>query len=265
MPSYDHYAKDHLIVEISDQVALVTLNRPEKGNAVNTALHLGIEHVLVELSKDSEVGAIVLTGAGKTFCAGGDVDIMGERDLYGIAEILNKPKDLVQAFLDCDVPVIAAVNGAAAGVGATIALLCDMILMSESAKIGDNHVKVGLVAGDGGSLLWPALVGPHVAKEFLLTGDWVDAPRAKEIGLVNRVLPADKLLEEALVLARRIVSNPRWAVRFTKRAVNRTVWQNWNMALETSLALESLTMYSEDHQEAIAAFTEKRKPKFKGR
>ena len=161
-------------------------------------------------------------------------------------------------------PIIAAVNGDAVGLGATVALFCDVIIASETARIGDPHVRVGLVAGDGGAIIWPALVGVAKAKEFLMTGDLIPAREAERIGLVNKVVLPGEVLSSATDMARRLASGATWAIRWTKFSINKQLRAQMNMILDTSLALESLTFLSEDHKEAVAAFLEKRRPNFKG-
>ena len=174
-------------------------------------------------------------------------------------------KQLIWDLVDCEVPIVAAVNGPAMGLGASIALLCDVVFMADTATIGDPHVKVGVVAGDGGAVIWPLLVGPARAKQYLLTGDPVSAAEAESIGLVNRVVPAADLEREAMAFAARLAAGAPLAVRYTKLAVNKLVKDALNVAFDTSTALELVTFRSDDHQEALAALREKRPPAFKGR
>lgn len=263
---YSKYAACHLDVTINkDRVALVKLNRPEKRNAVNQALHRGLEELLPELGTDRDVRAIVLTGAGPAFCAGGDFSPGGAAQAdFGAGSILRGPKYLVQAYANCEAPLIAAVNGPAAGLGATIALLCDVIFIADTARIGDTHVNMGLVAGDGGAVIWPLLIGPHRAKEFLMSGAYISGPEAEKMGLVNHCVPADRLLDEAMAYATKLANGPSAAIRLTKMAINRHIWQSINLVLEFSLAAESLSSKTKDCQEAIAAFQQKRPPKFTG-
>jgi enoyl-CoA hydratase/carnithine racemase len=157
------------------------------------------------------------------------------------------------------------VNGVAAGLGATIALLCDVIFMADSARIGDTHVNMGLVAGDGGAVIWPLLVGPHRAKEFLMAGKMATAQDAAAMGLVNHIVAPDRLLDEALAYARELAARPKPAVRWTKMLINQAVQQNMNLMLSLGYATEQLSSHTEDQKEAVAAFFEKRKPKFTGR
>jgi len=168
-------------------------------------------------------------------------------------------------MLDLDKPIIAAVNGAAVGLGATIALFCDIIIAAETARFGDTHVRAGVVAGDGGAVMWPLLVGPAKAKELLMTGDIIDAKEAERIGLVNKVVPLADLLPTARELARRLANGPTLAIAWTKHSINKRIKQDVNLLIDASLASENLTFLTEDHKEAARAFVEKREPKFKGR
>ena len=172
---------------------------------------------------------------------------------------------MIWDLLDVEVPIVAAVNGPAIGLGASLVLLCDVIYMADTASIADPHVRVGIVAGDGGTAIWPLAVGPARAKEYLLTGDPVPAEEAERIGLVNRAVPADQLQEQALAFANRLAAGAPLAIRYTKLAVNKLLKDSLNIAFDTATALELVTFRSEDHQEALAAIREKRKPRFSGR
>ena len=262
---YSNYAEHHhLVVSIEDRVATVTLDRPEVHNAVNHAVHVGLETVFRELSVDPDVGAIVLTGNGKSFCAGGDVKGYGNPDDRPIDQ-LRGTRYLVQEMIACEAPIVSAVNGTAAGLGATIALLSDVIYMADSARIGDTHVKMGLVAGDGGTVIWPLLIGPHRAKELLMAGKLVSGEEAAAMGLVNHCVPREQLLAAATAFARELAHGPIAAIRWTKMAINQQIQHSINMTLNFSVAAEHLTAHTEDMQEAVTAFAEKREPKFSGR
>jgi enoyl-CoA hydratase len=263
--NYAHYQTEyHLKVEIDDRVAILTLDRPHKRNAINLALHTGIEHVLTQLSYDPEVGAIVLTGAGKAFCAGGDLQGFYPDD--HIFRNAMRSRRINWALLHCETPLIAAINGAAAGLGATLALMCDVTFMSDSARIGDTHVTAGLTAGDGGQVIWPLLVGPHRAKEYLMAGELIPASEAERIGLVNHVVPADELMPHAMAYARKLASGAQSAVRWSKMAINKMIEQQQVASLDFGLATEFMCSEgTDDIHEARAAFQEKRAPKFKGR
>lgn len=252
---------DLLLLERSGRLLTVTLNRPEARNAVNNALHRRLELFFKEVAADDGVGAILLTGAGRSFCAGGDVKEMAvEGADTGV--ITSGALNLVRNLVSVPQPIVAAVNGDAVGLGATLALLCDVVLAAENARIGDPHVRVGLVAGDGGAVIWPLLAGVNRAKEYLLTGDLIAAPEAERIGLVNHVYPAEELMPRALELARRLADGPAQAVRWTKQAVNKVVRAQTEMVLETSLALEALSAGLPDHAEGARAYVERRAARF---
>lgn len=161
-------------------------------------------------------------------------------------------------------PIVAAVNGDAVGLGATLALFCDIIIASEKARFGDPHVRVGLVAGDGGAVIWPLLCGVTKAKEYLMTGDLISAAEAERIGLINHAVPLGEVMPKAIELARRLANGPTRAIRWTKLACNKRLRDEVNLVLDASLAVETISMLTEDHREAARAFVEKRSPKFKG-
>jgi enoyl-CoA hydratase len=260
-----YHTEHHLKIEVKDKVAVLTLDRPEKRNAVNSKLHEGLEHALSELSYDQEVGAIVLTGAGdKAFCSGGDLTEFYEEGHIVRNDMRNRR--LNWSMVHCETPLISAVNGTAAGLGATIALMCDVIFMADTAKIGDTHVQAGLTAGDGGQVIWPLLVGPHRAKEYLMAGELIPAAEADRIGLVNHVVPAAELMDHAMAYATKLANGAQSAIRWAKMAVNKMVEQQQVLNLDFGLATEYMCSYgTEDTKEAGRAFVEKRKPVFKGR
>ena len=263
---YSHY-QTLLIEKDGDGVGVVTLNRPERRNAVSMQMHQELEDIFVDLSKDDDVRAVVLTGAGSAFCAGGDVEGMktGEFRPGGPAVPFHMVRRLVMNLLEVEQPIVAAVNGDGAGLGATIPLFCDIVVMAESARLADNHVRMGLVAGDGGVVIWPWLVGMARAKEYLLTGQWIDGKEAERIGLVNYAVPQEQVLPRAMEIARRLARGAPLAIRWTKFSINKLLRDHVNLALDSSMFLEAATMSSEDLKEAAAAFFEKRKPQFKGR
>jgi len=178
---------------------------------------------------------------------------------------MQEARRIVDNLLDLEKPIISAVNGPAAGLGATIALLCDVVIASRNARIGDPHVKMGITAGDGGAVIWPLLIGVNRAKELLMTGDLLSAEDAMRLGLVNRVVDDGQALPEALALARRLASGAPFAVQSTKVSVNKFIKAVSNLVLPYSLAIEELSMTKEDHREAVRAFQEKREPNFSGR
>jgi enoyl-CoA hydratase len=256
-----------LRLERAGAVLTVTIDHPESDlNAVDDRLHHDLTTLFALLRREDEARAVVLTGAGRAFSAGGDFTWFPKLQEPGQLEALRRDaKQMIWDLLDVEVPIVAALNGPAVGLGASVALLCDVILMADTATIADPHVRVGLVAGDGGAVIWPLAVGPARAKHYLLTGDSIDAVEAERIGLVNRVVPAADLRAEAQALAERLAAGPPLAVRYTKIAVNKLVKEALNVAFDASAALELVTFRSEDHIEALAALREKRPPEFKGR
>ena len=263
MANYSRYKT--IVLENKDGVGVATLNRPEHMNAFTHGMHVEFEDLMLDISEDKSIRAVVLTGAGKAFCAGGDLSEMQKRETRNSARVMDGSRRLPHAMLAVKQPIICAVNGHAVGIGATIALFSDVVIMAETAKIGDPHVKVGLVAGDGGAVIWPLLININRAKELLLTGDLIGGQEAYRIGLANRVLPVAQVLPAARELAERLARGPALAIQWTKLAINRALRQATESVLDASLALEGITIASHDHAEGIAAFLEKRPPQFEGR
>jgi enoyl-CoA hydratase len=252
-------------IEKSDGVAVLTLNRPERLNAVNGAMHSELSTIFHRVQADGEVRAAVLTGAGRAFCAGGDFSQGADMRTKTGLSIIQEARRIVDGILDLEKPLIAAVNGPAAGLGATVALCCDVVIAARSARIGDPRVKMGITAGDGGAVIWPLLVGVNRAKYMLMTGDLINAEEAMAMGLVNRVVDDGQALPEALALAQRLASSAPYAVQSTKIAVNKLLKAVSNLVLPLSLTMEEVSMSKADHREAVAAFQEKREPRFTGR
>lgn len=209
---------------------------------------------------------MLLTGAGKAFSAGGDFAWFPTlRSVERLAELRRDAKQLIWDLVDLELPLVVAINGPAVGLGASIALLADIIYIAESAHIADPHVRVGIVAGDGGTAIWPLLVGPARAKEYLLTGDPVLAREAERIGLVNHVVADDDLHQQAMAMAERLAAGAPLALQFTKAAVNQLVKQSLELAFDYATGHELLTFLSEDHQEALDAIAGRREPRYRGR
>jgi enoyl-CoA hydratase len=261
----DYSRYHHISVERKDKVLVVALNRPESLNAINAELHTELSQIFADIAQDKEAEAVVLTGKGRAFCAGGDIKWFTDMTTPQLDALFLEARKIIIDMLEVEQPIIAAVNGPATGLGATLALFSDVIFAADNAKIGDPHVKVGVVAGDGGAIIWPWLVGAARAKELLMTGDIISAAEAERIGLVNHVVPADQLLDKAMALATRLANGPTKAIRWTKVSVNKILRDTANLVLDTSLALEKHCFYSEDHKEAIRSFVEKREPKFTGK
>ncbi|HUE30387.1 MAG TPA: enoyl-CoA hydratase-related protein, partial [Verrucomicrobiae bacterium] len=235
-----------LELERVGHVLRVVIHHPSSAlNAVDDRLHHDLTTLFAGLKRETEARAVVLTGRGRAFSAGGDFAWFPALQEPGRLEALRRDaKQLVWDLLDVEVPIVAAVNGHAMGLGASIALLCDVIFMADTATIGDPHVRVGIVAGDGGAAIWPLALGPARAKEYLLTGDPLTAAEAERIGLVNHVVPAAELDAQAMAFAVRLAAGAPLAVRYTKLAVNKLVKEALNVAFDTSTALELLTFHS---------------------
>ena len=256
-----------LRIEFLGPILRVTIDHPESPlNAVDDLLHSELTQLFSELKRENRARAVILTGSGKAFSAGGDFDWFPTLDdLTKLEDLRRDAKQMIWDLLDVPLPIVAAINGPAIGLGASIALLCDTIWMADTATIADPHIRVGIVAGDGGAAIWPLAVGPARAKEYLMTGDPVSAVEAERIGLVNHVVPADELQDRAMAFANRLAAGAPLAVQYTKQAVNKLVKDALNIAFDFSTALEIVTFQCEDHKEALAAIREKRKPEFKGR
>jgi enoyl-CoA hydratase len=255
-----------LEIERIGRVLKVTIAHPTSPlNAVDERLHADLTALFAWLRTETAARAVLLTGRGRAFTAGGDFDWFPTlRPTDRLDHLRRDAKQMIWDLLDVELPIVAAVNGHAMGLGASIALLCDVIFMADHATIGDPHVRVGLVAGDGGAVIWPLVLGPARAKQFLLTGDALSAQDAERMGLVNRVVPGETLEDEALAFASRLADGAPLAVRYTKMAVNKLVKDALASAFDYSTALELTTFKSDDHAEALAAIREKRKPEFKG-
>lgn len=248
------------------RILTAAISAPGPVNAIDAALHEELARVFVDLQHDRDSDLVVLTGKGRAFCAGGDFDWFDEqiRNPRTFRDIGWDAKRIVSTLLDIEKPVICRLNGPAAGLGATLALLCDVIIADEKARIGDPHVKVGLVAGDGGAVIWPQLVGYARAKEFLLTGDLLTAVEAARIGLINHAVPATELDAKVAAIAAKILANPRWAVRWTKVVANQPLKQLAVQSMDASIPYEALSNLTADRAEAVAALRERRPPKLTG-
>jgi enoyl-CoA hydratase len=249
------------------KVLHATFNRPMTLNAFDATLDAEVAQLFNDVAADPATNVLVLTGAGKAFSAGGDVEQMQRciDDPQLFLEGLRNGKKLLFSMLDCPKPIIAKVNGPAMGLGATIALFSDLVIAANHAKIADPHVKVGYVAGDGGAVIWPALLGPVRAKQYLLTGDALTGEEAARIGLINQAVPAEDLDRTVDELAQRIASGASLAIQWTKLSVNLNLKQQLNTVIEASFAYEALSSRTADHQEAVNAFREKRAPRFSGK
>jgi enoyl-CoA hydratase/carnithine racemase len=246
---------DVLTVTAAGPVRIVTIDRPAELNAVNADLHRGLAQVWRQLAADTEARVVILTGAGQAFSAGGDLDWITSfvDDPVARDESIREGAEIIEELLRFPLPVIAAVNGPAVGLGASIAILCDIVLISERAHLADPHIAVGLVAGDGGAALWPLLTPILRSREYLYTGDRIDAPTAVELGLASRTVPAEELPAAARALAERLAGLPQQALSSTKRVVNMYLSQALAGPLQAGFAAEVVTMQSADHRARLAA------------
>jgi enoyl-CoA hydratase len=245
----------------------VVIDRPDSElNAVDARLHEELARLFPRLQAEREARAVLLTGSGRAFSAGGDFGFFPSlQDRTALEHLRVDARNLIYDLLDVPLPIVCAVNGHAMGLGASIALLCDVIFMARSATIGDPHVKVGIVAGDGGTVAWPLAVGPARAKQYLLTGDPVTADEAERIGLVNFAVADDALHDAAMAFARRLAAGAPLAIRYTKAAVNASIKAEAARSFDQAIAYEIATFATADHAEALAALAERRPPRFTGR
>lgn len=258
---------DTILLERRERLLMVTLNRPDDLNAVNLTLHDELPEALAFAGRDAGSDVILLTGAGRAFSAGGDIAHMEHNAAHPhlFDHEARQAKRIVFALLDIEKPVICRMNGHAVGLGASIALLCDVIFAAEGAKIGDPHVGIGLVAGDGGAIIWAQRIGLTRAKEYLLTGELLSAAKAAEIGLINHCVPADQLDETVNGFCRKLLAGAPNAIRWTKVLTNMELKRIASAVMEAGIAYEALSVRSADHREGIAALKEKRPPRFTGK
>ncbi|UCE41585.1 MAG: enoyl-CoA hydratase/isomerase family protein [Candidatus Aminicenantes bacterium] len=255
-----------LIYEKKDNIGVLTVNRPEKLNALSNELVGELERLLDEVANDEKLRVLVMTGAGeKAFVAGADVQELVDRDALMGRRVSRKRQEIFSRIENLPIPVIAAVNGYALGGGLELALACSIRFCSEQAQFGAPEVKLGIIPGDGGTQRLPRLVGLGRAMEMILTGDFIDAQEAYRIGLVNQVVPHDELIEKTMELAQKIAKRPPLAVQYAKEAVNRSQEGDSASGYALESYLHALTCTTEDKNEGVKAFLEKRKGTFKGK
>jgi enoyl-CoA hydratase len=244
-------------------VLLITFNRPEVLNATNDRLHWELTQVWLTVGADADTRVAVVTGKGRAFSAGGDLDMVDANatDPSRLYTTLKEASDIVYNMINLDKPIISAINGVAVGAGLVVALLADISIMAESARITDGHTRLGVVAGDHAAILWPLLTSLAKAKYYLLTCDFVDGKEAERIGLVSLCVPADQLMTKAFEVADKLALGPQNALRLTKRSLNNWLRQAGPI-FDNSMALELLTFMEPDVREGARAIREKRPPKF---
>lgn len=250
---------------LEDRVLTLALNRPDAGNATNKDLHSELSRVFIEAQHDTGVDIIVLTAKGKLFSGGGEIAYLDHmtRDTDEFDRTVAEGRQIVYSMLDCEKPIIGKINGHAAGLGATLVVLCDITFVADHAKISDPHVKVGLTAGDGGAFMWPNLVGYARAKEYLLTGKPIGAKDAERIGLINHAVPLDELDARVDEFVKELGAGAQMAIRSTKMAINIGLKQLAHASMEMSSAMERLTNRSADHRAATSAMLRKEVPVFR--
>jgi enoyl-CoA hydratase/carnithine racemase len=260
--------KPHVLYEVKGHVAVITLNRPEAKNAFSPEM-IGLWREYLEKAKqDDSIRVIVITGNGDTFCSGGDIRDMAEGKLrsWDMKRFLwDGVHRIVFALEDLDKPVIAAINGAAMGAGMDMAIMCDLRVCSEKARLAESYIMMGLVPGDGGAYFLPRIAGLSKALELLFTGDVISAEEALRLGIVSKVVAHDRLMSEAMKLAEKIAAKPPLAIRMMKRAVYQGLASTLRSHLDYISSQISLLSETNDHLEAARAFLGKRKPKFKGK
>jgi enoyl-CoA hydratase len=252
----------HILFEKRDpHILWLTLNRPEVLNAADARLHTELVEVWRTIDRDPEVYVAVVTGAGRAFSAGGDLQMVENayQNHDEILRILDEARELVYNMLHCKKPIVSAINGAAVGAGLVVALLADISIAAESARLADGHVRMGVAAGDHAAIIWPLLCGMARAKYYLMTSEFVDGRTAAEIGLVSLAVPDEQLLDKAMEVATSLATGPRHAIRFTKRALNQWLLTAGPI-FDHSLALEMLNFNSEDMLAGIQGLRERKRP-----
>ncbi len=244
-------------------VLLVTLNRPEVLNATNDRMHWELTQIWLTIDRDPETRVAVVTGAGRAFSAGGDLEMVQQNatDPRRLANTVREASDIVYNMINLDKPIVSAINGVAVGAGLVVALMADVSIIAEDVRFTDGHTKLGVVAGDHAAIIWPLLCGMAKAKYYLLTSEFIDGREAERIGLVSLCVPREQLLPRAFEVADRLALGAQQAIRWTKRSLN-----NWlRMAgpiFDQSIALEMLTFMDADVREGLQAIREKRAPRF---
>jgi enoyl-CoA hydratase len=263
--TYDRY--EMMTVTRQARVLTITLNRPKVRNAVNPQLHDELSRIFTDVDRDTEADVVILTGAGGAFSAGGDLDWLQalHGDPVATARSIQNDRRIQNSLLDLEKPILAKVNGPAVGLGCSLALFCDFVFATPESRFADPHVAVGLVAGDGGAVIWPQLIGYARARRYLLTGDAILGAEAAEIGLITECVAADAIDQAVEDMAQRLAAGATHAVKWTKASINAGLKATANAVIDRAAGLENLTMLMRDHGLALEAMRERRKPTFVGR
>jgi enoyl-CoA hydratase len=260
--SYDHYRE--LLITQDGAILTISLNNPPM-NPIAGERHRELSTIFRDVNRDASVHVVILTAPGDVFSAGGDVKRMArrleERDFEGWPEVVEIARNLIYGLVDCEKPVIARVNGDCLGLGATMCLMSDISVMVDDAVIGDPHVRIGLVPGDGAALIWPQQIGYARAKEYLLTGDFISATKAAEIGLINYAVPRDELDAKVDELAQKIARHPAPATSGTKMAINSALRRHFEGLVDGNLGIETSTFLSPEHRERMFALRDRQERK----
>lgn len=254
-----------IIIEKRGGVALLKLNRPDKFNSFNREMALALQAALDDVAADKNIRSVLLTGNGRAFCAGQDLSELTGENQIGIDQILSEHYNpIVKRIRRLEKPVVAAVNGVAAGAGANIALCCDVVLASANASFIQAFSKIGLIPDSGGTYFLPRLVGWQKASAIMMMGDKIMAQEAERIGMAYKVLPAESFLEDAIKIAEELASLPTRGLALTKLALNKSLCQTWEQQLTSEDELQQIAAKTSDYREGVSAFLEKRSPNFKG-
>ena len=261
---YSHYKS--LQITREDRIYTVTINRPEVKNALNHVLHEEFGTIFRDLDMDDDCDVIVLTGAEGAFSGGGDMNwILDQHQNFPMNTSANRTNRRIQtSLLELEKPILAKVRGPAIGLGCSLAVFCDFVYATPDAVFADPHVRVGLVAADGGAVMWPQLVGYARARRYLLTGDPITGQEAADIGLITEAVPEEKLDEVVDKMAKRMASGATYAIRWTKAAINTGLRASANAIIDRAIPLENLTQFTNDNRIALEAFLKKEKAKFTG-
>jgi enoyl-CoA hydratase len=261
---YSHYK--HLQVTREGSIVTVTLNRPEVRNCIDAGLHAEIGRIFLDLDTDDECDVAVLTGSGGYFCAGGDLNwvLSMHGDPVTSSAAIRTDRRIQNSMLDLEKPIIAKVRGPAIGLGCSLALFCDFVYATPEAIFADPHVSVGLVAGDGGAVIWPQLIGYARARRYLLTGDAIRGAEAADIGLITAAVPDEELDAEVAALAERLAAGATYSIKWTKTTINAGLKVTANAIIDRAGAFENVTQMTNDNRIGLESFLRKEKPVFGG-
>ncbi|MFA5964579.1 MAG: enoyl-CoA hydratase-related protein [Sphingomonas sp.] len=263
--NYDRY--DNLAITREGRILTITINRPETRNAIDKGLHEEFGRIFDDVDVDEDTDVVILSGSGGAFCAGGDLNWLLE--MHGNAAAtsvgIRRDRRIQNSILDLEKPIIAKVDGPAIGLGCSLALYCDFVYASDTSVFADPHVSIGLVAGDGGAVMWPQLIGYARARRYLLTGEPIGAGDAAAMGLITEAVPAGELDEKVAKMAARLARGATHSIKWTKAAINAGLKVTANAVIDRAAAFENVTQLLDDHRIALDAFQRKEKPKFTGR